>query len=310
MKFSRYLCFWLWAAVFLGAGAAPAHAAGKLKIVATTSTFASLAESVAGERAEIYFIASPKQNIHYIEPTPKDVLKVKRADVFIHAGLDLELAWREPLLHAAANPLFLGGGKQAIDVSKGVVFKDVPASISRAAGDIHLYGNPHYWMDPENAKVIVRNIAEGLAAVRPEEADHYRENARRLTAEIDAKLAEWMTRLAPFKGEPVVTYHRNWIYFTERFGFAVVGELEPKPGIPPLPKHLAGLEKTMREKSVKVIFRESYEESRSTRKLAEETGAKVLWLVQSVGEYKEIGDYISMMEYNVRTLENALGAAR
>jgi ABC-type Zn uptake system ZnuABC Zn-binding protein ZnuA len=310
MKFAKLSLIALWLAVFLWTGAAPLEAAEKIKIVATTSTFASITEAIAGDKAEVYFVASPKQNIHYIAPTPKDVMKVKRADVFVHAGLDLELAWRQPMLNAAANPRFLGEGKDTIDVSKGIPMLEVPTSLSRAGGDIHLYGNPHYWMDPENGKIIVNNIAEGLAEIYPEDAGFFRENARRLTAEIEAKIAEWSARMAPFKGTPVVTYHKNWIYFTERFGLEIAGHLEPKPGIPPAPRHLAELERTMREKGVKVIFKESYQESRSPKKVAQETGAEVLSLAQSVGEYKETGDYIAMMEYNIRTLESALGAGR
>lgn len=310
MRFKTVGIFWFILTGFFLRDAVALEAAEKIKIVATTSTFASLTEAITGDRAEVYFIASPKQNIHYIAPTPRDVMKVKRADVFVHAGLDLELAWRQPMLNAAANPRFLSGDKYSIDVSRGVRLLEVPASVSRAGGDIHLYGNPHYWMDPENAKVIVKNIADGLSGIYPGDAALFQEKARRLIGEIDAKIADWSARMARFKGAPVVTYHRNWIYFTERFGLEIAGELEPKPGIPPAPRHLAELERTMREKGVRVVIRESYQESRSPKKVARETGAEVLLLAQSVGEHKETEDYIAMMEYNIRTLETALGAGR
>ena len=151
-------------------------AVDKLNVVATTTTLANIASEIGQDKIRVTSIASPKQNIHHYAPTPKDVLKVKRADVLIHEGLDLE-AWREPLLAAAGNMRFLGEGKDSIDVSLGVSLLEIPTSLSRSEGDIHAFGNPHYIGDPENAKTIALNIAEGLAKVDPENADFFRGNA-------------------------------------------------------------------------------------------------------------------------------------
>lgn len=294
----------------------------KIKIVATTTTLASLAWEIAGGRGEIHAIASPRQNIHFYQPTPKDVVKVKRADVLIHSGFDLEL-WRDPLLVAAGNSKFLpltlpsptegerakgegAVGSSSIDASHGIDPLEVPSTLSRSEGDIHRFGNPHYWMDPENAKQPVRNIAEGLSRLFPDSREEFQKNADDLVQRIDAKIRDWEKRLGPFRGTRIVTYHRNWSYFAKRFGFEVAGELEPKPGIPPTPKHLAALESLMKEKGVRLVIKESYQEGRTPKKVADEAGAKVLTLSQSVGETKEGRDYISMMEENVRKIEEAL----
>ncbi len=278
-------------------------ATDKIKIVTTTSAFASIAKEIAGDKAEIYSIASPKRDIHFISPTPKDVVKLKKSEVFIHAGLDLE-AWRGPLLDAVGRTeLMWPSGEKQIDVSKGIPLLEIPTSISRAQGDIHLYGNPHYWMDPENAKIIAHNIAEGLARIFPQDALTFEENAKKFDQKIDEKLKDWTSRLLEFKGASFVTYHRDWSYFAHRFGLIELGELEPKPGIPPTAKHLAELVNLMKEKKSKLIFKETYQESRTPNRLAEETGARVLPLTQAVGDPQEASDYFSMMDYNVQRIE-------
>ncbi len=277
----------------------------KIKIAVTTATFASMAQEIVGERAQIHAIAAPHQNIHYYQPTPKDVVKVKKADVLIYGGLDLEM-WLDPLLVAAGNQKFLGEATASINLSKGIEPLELPTSLSRAQGDIHRYGNPHHWMDPENAKQAARNIADGLSRLYPDFTEEFHQNAEALVGRIDEKMRDWENRLGPFKGTGIVTYHKNWSYFAKHFGLEIVGELEPKPGIPPTPKHLAELEKLMKEKGAKLVIKESYQESRTPKKVAEETGAKVLTLAQFVGETKEGGDYLSMMEENVKQIEEAL----
>jgi ABC-type Zn uptake system ZnuABC Zn-binding protein ZnuA len=282
----------------------PLFAVDKLNVVATTTALANIANEVARDKIHAYAIASPKQNIHHYAPTPKDVLKVKKADVLIHEGLDLE-AWREPLLAAAGNMRFLGEGQYSIDVSQGVPLLEVPTSLSRAEGDIHAFGNPHYISDPENAKIIATNIAEGLANLEPENADFFIKNAEAFNQKLDEKIKNWKERLAPFKGAPIVVYHRSWSYFAKEFDLVIVGEIEPKPGIPPTAKHLAEVLQIIREKKVKVIIKEPFEETRTPKKIADETGAQVVTLSQSVGEPKEAKDYISLMEQNIMSLEAA-----
>ncbi len=280
-------------------------AESKIKVVATTTTLASLATEIAGDRIRVFAIASPRQNLHHYGPTPKDVLKVKEADVLVHQGLDLEV-WREPLLDAAGNPHFMGESPYRIDASKGIELLEVPLSISRAQGDIHLFGNPHYLGDPENYKVIAGTIAQGLISIDPAHADLYKSNEARFSARIDEKMAEWKMRMAAFRGSSILTYHKSWVYFAERFGLKIVGEVEPKPGIPPTAKHLADLMQIMKGKKVKVVIREPFEESGSPEKIALETGATVVTLSQAVGEPKEAKDVFLLMDQNIQRLEDAL----
>ena len=283
--------------------------AEKLSVVATTTTLASIAREVAGDKVRLQAIASPKQNIHHYAPTPKDVFRVKRADVFIHEGLDLE-AWRQPLLDAAGNRKFLGGGKHSIDVSRGISLLEIPTTLSRSEGDIHAFGNPHYIGDPENAKIIASNIAEGLANVDTDNAAFYRKNAASFNERLDKKIKDWEARMAGFQEAPVVTYHRSWSYFVKRFDLSVIGEVEPKPGIPPTAKHLAALIRQIKDKNAKVIIKEYFEENRTPKKISEETGIRIVSLSQAVGEPENAKDYLSLMEQNISLLEEALGAQK
>ena len=281
-------------------------ASGKIKIVTTTSTFASIAKDIAGDKADVYFIASPNRDIHFISPTPKDVMKVKNTDVLIHAGLDLEV-WRAPLLDAVGRlDLMWPTGEKQIDVSKGISLLEVPTNLSRAQGDIHAYGNPHYWLDPLNGRIIAENIAEGLGRLYPKDATFFRKNAHAFQNKIENKMKDWENEMSCCKGAFAVTYHHSWPYFMERFGLDLIGDLEPKPGIPPTAKHLEQLIRIMKEKGAKVIIKEVFNESRTPDKLARETGASVLTLFSEVGESKEGADYFSLFDYDVRLLKEAM----
>lgn len=279
-----------------------AHAAEKIKIAVTTSTIADLTSSVAGERAEIYTIASPSQNIHFITPTPKDVLKTKRADVFIHGGLDLEV-WRDPLLDAAGKKEFISG-ERAVDVSQGIQLLEAPESLSRIHGDVHAHGNPHYSVDPKAAEQMAQNIADGLSALYPEDRVLFQENAAAFKARMETKLTEWQKRMKPFEDAPVVCYHNSWVYFLDRFHLKSFGFLEPNPGIPPTPRHLKELIERMKSARVKVIVRQAFNEAGTPQKAAKAAGAHVVMLVSEPAEIK--GDYIAMTEHNLNELEKAL----
>lgn len=284
-----------------------AQGADKIRVVTTTSTIASLAHEITGDLADIHHVASAKRDVHFVSPNPKDVLKVKKADVFIHGGLDLE-AWREPLLIAAGNPAFLGDRKRSIDVSRGVQLLEIPESLSRSEGDIHIFGNPHYWLDPVNGKQMAKNIADGLALAYPEHAQLFQENFKTFSRRLDDKLSEWAKRLEPFRSTAVIQYHKSWPYFAERFSLVIAGEIEPKPGIPPTAKHLAELSRIIREKNVKLIITESFRDRAAPRKISKEAGIPVVTLVQSVDGSPDFGDYISMMNHNIRLIEEVLSS--
>lgn len=277
----------------------------RIAVVATTTTIASLVREVTGDTVDIYAVASPRRDLHFYAPTPKDVLKVKRADVLIHGGLDLEL-WREPLLVAAGNPRFLGSGEGSIDVSEGIQLLERPAEFSRKEGDIHQYGNPHYWVDPMNGKIMAQNVARRLGALYPELRTSMDRNLKAFEDRLNREVAVWSARMSRFKGSRVITYHRSWPYFAQRFGLEVVGELEPKPGIPPSPRHVNNLIGKMRELGVKVILQESYYERSTAKRIAKQTGVLIVSMVQAVGEMGGIGDYFAIFEHNTAELERAL----
>lgn len=299
--------FFLAAALLLLGHAPLSGAADPLRIVATTTTLADFARHVAGPEAEVYSIASPKRNLHFVSPTPKDVMKVRKAAVFIHSGVDAE-PWKSPLLDAAGNPRFLGEGRGLVDASPGIEILEKPVVLTRLEGDLHAAGNPHTWTDPENAAIQVHNITEALASLYPDRADTFRKNGESYAAKIREQAAAWAARLAPYKGTVVVQYHRSWPYMARRFGFEIAGDIEPKPGIPSTGRHLAGLIQIMKERKARLIFLEPYFDDSAAKKVASETGAAIVRLSQFVGGVKDTGDYVTLMEYNVSQIEKALAA--
>ncbi|MBI4354101.1 MAG: zinc ABC transporter substrate-binding protein [Candidatus Omnitrophica bacterium] len=279
-----------------------------LKVVATLSTFADLAKTVGGDRAEVATIASPRFNPHFIEPKPSDVLKVKRAELFIHAGLDLEL-WRWPLVDAAGNREVMAGGPRELDLSRGIELLEAPdRAVSRAEGDIHLYGNPHYWTDPENGRVIAQAIRDKLCAIDPRHEQAYHRNLREFLARLEQKIPEWRSRLAPYEGREVVGDHRAWPYLMRFLGLKMEPHLEPKPGIPPTPKQLEFLQQHITAQRIPAIVRAGYFPKGSAESLAKRTGAAVVLLCQSVGELPACSDYIAMLDYNVDQLVTVMGS--
>ena len=284
----------------------PSEAAPRLKVVATLSTFADLARTIGGEHVDVSAIAPPQFNPHFIEPRPSDVLRVKRADLFIHAGLDLE-AWRGPLLDAAGNREVMPQGSKELDLSKGIALLEAPNHlVSRAEGDIHLYGNPHYWTDPENARIMARAISEKLAEADPAHAQDYQRNLDAFLARLDQKIPEWKARLKPYQGQELIGYHNEWPYLMRFAGLRMEQFLEPKPGIPPTPRQLQFLKQYLAQKQIRAIVQSSYFPTTSSALLAKQTGAKVVLLCQNVREVPAASDYIATTDYNVAQLVEGL----
>ncbi len=277
-----------------------------LKVAATLSTFADLIKQVGGDRVEVSTIAPPRFNPHFIEPRPSDVLKVKKADLFVHAGLDLEV-WRDPLLEAAGNPDLFLGREGNLDLSKGISLLEVQDKpLSRLMGDIHLFGNPHYWTSPENGRIMARAIAEKLSEIDPSHAQEYKKRLADFLARLDAKIAEWKQLSSGLRGKEVIGYHNEWPYLTEFVGIQVEQFLEPKPGVPPSPRHLGFLENYMKERGIKAIIQPTYFSKSSSEVLARRVNGEVVILCQNVRELPEASDYIAFVDYNIRQLVRAL----
>ncbi len=284
-----------------------ADAAQRLRVVTTMSTYADLAKAVGGNHVDVSYVASPKFNPHFIEPKPSDVLRLKRADLFIHSGLDLEL-WRGPLLDAAANREVMPGGPRELDLSRSIELMEVPDHpLSRAEGDIHLYGNPHYWINPENAKIIAQEIGEKLSNLDPANEQDYRHNLQQWLDRLGAKIPAWQQRLAPFKGQELIGYHNEWPYLMRFTGLRMERFLEPKPGIPPTPQHIAFLEQYVKDHHIRAIVQPTYFPPDAAAQLAARTGISVVTLAANVGEVREASDFIAMMDYDVEQLAKALG---
>jgi ABC-type Zn uptake system ZnuABC Zn-binding protein ZnuA len=234
-------------------------------------------------------------------------LQLRNADVWAFVGLDLEIGWMPLLLDGARNPNIKQGAPGYLDVSKAIPLLDVPSgNVDRSQGDVHPLGNPHYWLDPENGRRIARLFKNKFTELDPAGAAVYATNEKNFEARLNNVERTWTDELAKIKGQPVVAWHTSWRYFAEYTKMNIVGFMEPKPGVPPSPSHLAGLIQTMRRTGAKVIVMEPFYDQKTADFVAARTGAKVLILPPSVGGVKGVGDYISVMDYDIKQLAAAL----
>jgi len=224
----------------------------------------------------------------------------------VTVGLDLETGWSPQLLSSSRNNKIQKGSSGYVDASEGVSLLQVPSSINRSEGDIHIYGNPHYWLDPYNGKVIARNIANGLERVDPSNKTVYEKNLQSFFSRIDAKMKEWQAKMAPFKGSKIIAYHNEWVYFETRFGLQVVDFMEPKPGIPPTPSQLVKVIKEIKANNIKVIISSPYFTTSSSDVVSKQTGVKELTLATSVGGFDSIKNYFDLFDYNINQLTTVL----
>jgi ABC-type Zn uptake system ZnuABC Zn-binding protein ZnuA len=289
------------------AAASPSAAAGKLSVITTTEDLASLAREVGGDRIVVESLARGYQDPHFVEPKPSFILKLNKADLLIAVGRELEIGWLPPLVTQSRNPKLQPGGVGYLDASLNARILDVPAGqITRAMGDVHPQGNPHYWLDPGNGRRIAQTIQQKLSEMSPGDAAYF---AGRY-ADFDRRLAEaekrWDSQMAPYKGLKIVTYHRSWPNFAERFGLDVVGYIEPRPGIPPSPGHTLDLIREMKRLGVKIMFVEPYFDLKTPNAVSRDTGARVLVMAPAVGGEKEITDYITLFDYDINLVITAI----
>lgn len=292
--------------------ATPSAQAAGIKVVTTTQDLAALSREVGGDRISVESIARGYQDPHFVEAKPSFILKLHSADLLVVVGRELEIGWLPPLLLQSRNEKIQAGSKGYLDASLTVKILDIPqGQITRAMGDVHPFGNPHYWLDPGNGRRIAQAILTRLSELQPADAPFF---AQRF-ADFDKRLGEaekrWDAAMGPYKGTKVATYHRSWPNFVERFGLDVIGYVEPKPGIPPSPQHTIDLIAEMKKVKATIILVETYFDLKTPQSVARETGGKVVVLASSVGGEKEITDYIHLFEYNVNLLVTALkGAAK
>lgn len=296
---------------FLAAALAAARPTqATLSVVTATEDLASIAREVGGDKIKVESLSRGYQDPHFVEAKPSFVIKLHGADLLIAVGRELEIGWLPPLIAQARNSKIQPGSAGYLDASLTAKILDTPTGqLTRAMGDVHPLGNPHYWLDPDNGRRIARAIQAKLSELDPADASTF---AQRADA-FDKKLADaekrWDAAMAPYKGLKVVTYHRSWPNFAERFGLDVVDYVEPKPGIPPSPSHTLELIREMKTQSIKLILVEPYFDRKTPDSIARETGGKVVDMMPSVGGEKGIDDYIALFDYDIKLIVDAAKTA-
>lgn len=281
-------------------------ASAKLKVVATLPDYAAIARDIGGDNVEVTTLAKPTEDPHFVDARPSFVVELRNADVLIDGGAELEMGWLPPLLQNARNAKLQAGQPGRVEASEGIRLMEVPVELSRAAGDVHAMGNPHFMVDPIIAKAVAKHIAQTFAAVDPAHAAEYQSNEQKFETTINAKLQEWGAKLLPYKGQSLVAYHDSWPYFAHRFGFNISLFLEPKPGIPPSPSHLAEVINQMKAQKIKAIIVEPYHDRKIAEKVAQATSAKVVDFAQFPGALPNTEGYVAMIDALVNNLAAAL----
>ena len=295
--------------VLIGAAVAALAAplsAQKLRVVTSTTDLHDIAHAVGDKRISAMNIAAGYQDPHFVEAKPSFALQLGKADVFAYVGLDLEVGWMPTLLDAARNSRINRGGRGDVDASRVIPVLDVNPAADRSMGDVHPRGNPHYWLHPENGKRIARLFRDKFSELDGQGASVYRANTARFEARVDSMTRALAPQLAAIRGKPVVAYHTSWRYFQEFTGMNIVGFIEPKPGVPPSPSHLAGLIQQMKRTGAKVIIMEPFYDRKMPDFVARNTNAKVLVLPSSVEGVTGVDDYLELIDYDVRRLAEAL----
>ena len=288
-----------------------ASAAGRLQIMTATTDLAALAQEIGGDRVEVESVARGYQDPHFVEAKPSFLLKLRHADLLIVVGLELEIGWLPPLISQSTNPKIQVGAPGYFDASRFAKILEIPTGVvTRAEGDVHPLGNPHYWLDPENGLRIAKGIQNKLSEMRPGDAAYFAERYNSFEQRIKQADEKWLAEMKPYAGRKVVTYHRSWPNFAEHFGLNVVGYVEPRPGIPPSPQHTVELIGLMKRDGVKVILVEPYFDLKTPNAIARDTGAKVVVLMPSVGGEKEITDYFKLFDYDIAKLKQAFDATK
>ncbi len=316
--------------VLLAAGSALAE--DKLRVVTTTTDLAALARAIGGDKVDVTAIATGREDPHFLAAKPSYMVTASKADLWIRVGLDLEIGYEELIIDGARNSRIRVNAPGHLDASEGVLRLEVPTQkVDRSMGDIHPLGNPHYWLDPLNARIVAKSIGTRLVKLAPQHAEYFNERVRSFQQELDERmfgrelvakiggkklwaallkdrldevlnqpetpaLAGWLGALRPFAGQKIITYHRSWSYFAHRFGLVVAEELEPKPGIPPSPGHVSDVVKRVKDGNIKVLLMEPFYSRQAPDLIAAQAGIRVVECANSVGGQPEASDYLTMID--------------
>ncbi len=293
--------------VALLAGAAEA----KLNVVATVPDFGAIAEEVGGDKVKVTTIARGTEDQHFVDARPSYIRVLNQADVLIEGGAELEVGWLPPLVAGARNQRILSDAPGHVILSRGIRLLEVPTGpVDRSMGDVHPFGNPHYSLDPANGKIIAGALTETFSRLDSGSAGYFEERRKKFDERLDKKMAEWAKLLEPYRGAKVITYHKSFDYFVERFGLELAGTIEPKPGIEPSPSYINGLIPRLKAAGVKIVMIEPFRPRRTPEYVAQAIGAKLLLLPGAVGGNEKVKDYIGLFDYDVAQIAAALKEAK
>ena len=285
--------------------------AKKLNVVSSTTDMAALTLEVGGDKVNVDSIAKGYQDPHFVEAKPSFLLKLRQADLLVVVGLQLEIGWLPPLITQSGNPRIQVGAPGYLDASQFSEILEIPqGTVTRAEGDVHPLGNPHYWLDPDNGRRIARGIANKLADMDPGDAAYFQERFQDFDKRLSAAEQKWDTEMKPYRGRKVVTYHRSFPNFAKHFGLDVIGYVEPRPGIPPTPSHTLDLIQLMKRENCKVVLVEPYFDLKTPQSIGSATGAQVVVYLPSVGGEKQVTNYFELFDYDIGLLTKAFNATK
>jgi len=280
--------------------------AKKLNVVTATTDLAALAQEVGGEKINVNSIAKGYQDPHFVEAKPSFLLQLRQADLLVVVGLQLEIGWLPPLITQSGNPRIQVGANGYFDASQFAEILEIPSgAITRAMGDVHPLGNPHYWLDPENGRRVAKGIVAKLGEMDAEDAAYFQQRYQDFARRLSEAEKNWDAQMKPFRGRKVVTYHNSLPNFAKQFGLEVVGFVEPRPGIPPTPSHTLDVINMMKRDGVKVIMVEPYFDRKTPDAIARETGGTVVEYLPSVGGVKDVNTYFQLFDYDIALLTKA-----
>ncbi|MGB5529993.1 MAG: metal ABC transporter substrate-binding protein [Ignavibacteriaceae bacterium] len=269
----------------------------EIKVVTTTTVIADIVKNIGGHKVTVEYLCRGDQDPHFLEVLPSYMLKLRKADIVFKIGLDLE-KWLPQLIDGSRND-----NLKLIDLSVNIPKKEIPTTkVDASQGDVHPFGNPHYWLDPENAKIMADEIYHALVDFSLQDADYFKKNLDNFKKSIDSKLNEWTTKISGIKQKNIITFHKSWTYFTDRFGLNVIGNVEPKPGIPPTPSHDAELIQQIKKGKIKIILMENYYSDSAPNHISESTGVKVVKVPNAVFGIEGIDSYIKLIDYIVNQI--------
>jgi zinc/manganese transport system substrate-binding protein len=286
-------------------------AAKKPRVITTLTDLASLTQEVGGDKVDVEALAKGYQDPHFVEPKPSFLLKLRNADLLISVGLDLEIGWLPPLITQSGNGKIQPGAPGYLDASQFAEILEIPqGKLTRAEGDVHPLGNPHYWLDPDNGRRIAKGIAAKLIEMDPADQSYFQQREQDFEKRLAESDKKWMAQMAPYRGTKVVTYHRSWPNFAKHFGLNVMGYIEPRPGIPPTPSHTIEIVNLMKRENIKTQLIEPYFDLKTPNSIASMTGGQVVVLMPSVGGKPEITDYFKLFDYDIGVLTKAFQETR